>query len=111
MSPVQQPLRDRAPGRCRLMPALLCALVVGCGAPEGEQGRIEPVYDAASGRLQLLKFDANRDGTIDTWSYMDAGRIIRIELDADQNQVIDRWEYYGPDQAIEKVGSSSLNDG
>jgi hypothetical protein len=82
---------------------------LGCEAP-ADGGRVEPVYDAASGRLQLLKYDANGDGTIDTWSYMDGARVVRIELDTDQNNVIDRWEYYGPDQTIEKVGTSRAGD-
>ena len=82
---------------------------LGCGAA-GDAGRVEPVYDAASGTLQLLKYDANGDGTIDTWSYMEGARVVRIELDPDQNNVIDRWEYYGPDQTIEKVGTSRAGD-
>ena len=89
----------------------------GCGAPAGdapstslETGRVEPVYDEATGRLQLLRYDANGDGTIDTWSYMDGARVVRIELDPDQNNIIDRWEYYRPDRTIEKVGTSRAGD-
>jgi hypothetical protein len=84
---------------------------VGCGAPGSDTSRIEPVYDNATGQLQLLKYDANGDGTIDTWSYMEGARVMRIELDRDQNRVVDRWEYYGPDQTIEKVGASRTDDG
>lgn len=82
---------------------------MACGTPPAG-GRVEPVYDDATGRLQLLKYDANGDGTIDTWSYMDGARVVRIELDRDQNNIIERWEYYGPDQAIEKVGTSRAGD-
>jgi hypothetical protein len=100
------------------IPILIVGLTsLGCGAAGDDgpstllgAGRVEPVYDAASGRLQLLKYDANGDGTIDTWSYMDGARVVRIELDPDQNNVIDRWEYYGPDQTIEKVGTSRAGD-
>ena len=92
------------------IPILVAGLTsIACGTPAGG-GRVEPVYDDATGRLQLLKYDANGDGTIDTWSYMDGARVVRIELDPDQNNVIDRWEYYGPGQAIEKVGTSRLGD-
>jgi 5-hydroxyisourate hydrolase-like protein (transthyretin family) len=92
------------------IPILIVGLTsAACGTPAGG-GRIEPVYDDATGRLQLLKYDANGDGTIDTWSYMDGARVVRVELDPDQNNVIDRWEYYGSDQAIEKVGTSRAGD-
>ena len=92
------------------IPILIGSLTsLGCGAA-GDNGRVEPVYDGATGKLQLLKYDASGDGTIDTWSYMDGARVVRIELDPDQNNVIDRWEYYGPDQTIEKVGTSRAGD-
>ena len=87
-----------------------------CRAPAGDPstslgaGTIEPVYEETTGKLQLLKYDANGDGTIDTWSYMDGARVVRIELDPDQNNIIDRWEYYRPDHTIEKVGTSRAGD-
>ena len=73
--------------------------------------RIEPVYDQQTGKLKLLKYDSNGDGSIDTWSYMDGARIVRIEIDQDGDGKIDRWEYYGSDQKLEKVGASRSNDG
>ncbi len=73
--------------------------------------RIEPVYDQQTGKLKLLKYDSNGDGSVDTWSYMDGARIVRIEIDQDGDGKIDRWEYYGPDQKLEKIGSSRSNDG
>jgi hypothetical protein len=84
------------------------APLVACGTSDG---RVEPVYDAASGRLELLKYDANADGRVDTWSYMDGSRVVRIEIDTDHNDVIDRWEYYAADETLEKVGSSRGKDG
>ncbi len=81
----------------------------GCSAP-GSTNRVEPEYDRATGRLQLLKYDGNGDGRIDTWSYMDGARVVRIELDPDQNDVIDRWEYYGAGKQLEKVGTSRAGD-
>jgi hypothetical protein len=92
---------------------LACALAsTGCrwGNPDAGK-RIEPVYDKNTGKLQLLKYDSNGNGTIDTWSYMDGARVVRIEIDNDEDGKIDRWEYYGPDQKIEKVGFSRSKDG
>src|SRR5687768_1021434 len=91
---------------------LFCALTVsgaGCGAPASRN--IEPVYDPQTGKLQLLKHDANRNGKVDTWSYMDGTSVLRIEIDNDENGSVDRWEYYDAGQKLEKVGSSRANDG
>lgn len=82
-----------------------------CGTAPDETSRIEGVYDQTTGRLELLKYDADGDGTVDTWSYMDGARVLRIELDGNQDNRIDRWEYYGPDQQIEKIGLSMKRDG
>jgi hypothetical protein len=86
-------------------------LVAGCGAPTINPGRIEPTYDDSTGRLKLLKYDANSDGKVDTWSYMDGAVIVRIEIDTNHDGLLDRWEYYEPDGRIEKVGSSRRQDG
>lgn len=59
----------------------------------------------------LLKYDSNGNGKVDTWSYMDGARVVRIEIDRDEDGKIDRWEYYGPDQKLEKIGSSRAQDG
>lgn len=97
---------------------VLCAVVAVAVSIAGCQGRdpeaakrIQPVYDQKTGKLQLLKYDSDKNGVIDTWSYMDGARVVRIEIDKDEDGKIDRWEYYGPDQKLEKVGFSRLNDG
>jgi len=69
------------------------------------------VLDTKTGKLQLLKYDSNGNGTVDTWSYMDGVRILRIEIDADEDGKLDRWEHYGADQKLEKVGLSPSGDG
>ena len=70
-------------------------LAVACSANRpSDHGAITPEYDKTSGKLQLLKFDSNNDGKIDTWSYMDGARVVRIEIDRDGDGKIDRWEYY-----------------
>jgi hypothetical protein len=99
-------LRQTAPGSAVLALALVLS---ACGDKSGN--RIEPVYNKQTGELQLLKYDSDGDGKVDTWSYMDGTRILRIEIDKDEDGKIDRWEYYGADQKLEKVGSSRANDG
>ena len=90
---------------------LLCLTqlwILGCGSSSTD---IEPVYDRKTGKLQLLKYDANGDGKVDTWSYMDGARVVRIEIGRDADGKIDRWEYYDVNQKLEKVGFSRANDG
>jgi len=83
-----------------------------CQSTDSQATRlIQPVYDKSTGKLQLLKYDSNKNGVVDTWSYMEGARVVRIEIDKDEDGKIERWEYYGPDQKIEKVGFSRSNDG
>jgi EF hand len=96
--------------RCSILIGSLAA--AGCdGAASAAPKRLQPVYDQATGKLQLLKYDANGDGKVDTWSYMDGAAIVRIEIDSDGDGKIDRWEHYGADRRLEKVGTSRSNDG
>jgi hypothetical protein len=84
----------------------------GCGGPSSQaRAGIEPVYDKQTGRLQLLRYDSNQNGKVDTVSYMDGARVLRIEIDRDEDGKIERWEYYGSDQKLEKVGFSLAADG
>src|SRR2546427_9069613 len=97
--------------RVTIISVLVTALLSSaCGDDADAKKRIEPVYDK-TGKLQLLKYDANGNGKVDTWSYMDGARVVRIEIDKDEDGKIDRWEYYGADQKLEKVGTSRTNDG
>jgi hypothetical protein len=89
---------------------ILAGLVIGCSpTPTGEQPRAE--YDWTRGRLKALTYDANRNGKNDAVSHMDGTRVIRIDLDLDENGKVERWDFYRPDQKLEKVGLSRLNDG
>jgi hypothetical protein len=90
---------------------LFCALLLGAGCRSRETPKIEPVYDKLTGKLQLLKYDSNGNGKVDTWSYMDGTRVLRIEIDQDEDGKIDRWEYYDANQKLEKTGTSRANDG
>jgi antitoxin component YwqK of YwqJK toxin-antitoxin module len=87
-------------------------VVLACaGADQPARARIAPEYDKKTGKLQLLKYDSNGNGKVDTWSYMDGGRIVRIEIDTNEDGRIDRWEYYGADQKLEKVALATNGDG
>ena len=68
-------------------------------------------YDKNTGKLDRLAYDANKNGRLDSWSYMDGTTVLRVEIDKDEDGRIERWEYYGPDQKLEKVGISRANDG
>jgi len=85
-----------------------------CGADSG-QARLKATtkasYDPNTGKLQQITYDANRNGTIDTWTYMDGTRILRAEVDTDEDGKVDRWEIYGENNTLEKVGFSRAKDG
>jgi len=83
----------------------------GWGGADDQKKRIEPGYDNQTGRLQLLKYDSDGDGKVDTVSYMDGARLLRIEIDKDEDGTIERWEHYEADQKLQKVGLSRANDG
>jgi hypothetical protein len=85
--------------------------IVACDAAPTPRNRIEPTYNAKTGKLETLKYDAGGDGKFGTVSYMDGARIVRIEIDRDGDGKVDRWEYYGPEQKLEKIGFSRANDG
>lgn len=89
---------------------VITLLQAACTAPP-QRARIEPVYDNQTGKLQLLKYDADGNGVFDTFSYMDGSRVVRIEIDRNEDGRIERWEYYGPDQKLQKVGFSRAQDG
>jgi hypothetical protein len=102
-----------------LMPVVLAFTFVvtpSCSRPEPPKydvgnAQVQGHYDKTTGKLTSITYDSNRNGKIDTWSYMDGARVVRIEIDKDEDGKIDRWEYYTPDQKLEKVGYSRANNG
>ncbi len=72
---------------------------------------ISAEYNKTTGKLNLLKYDSDGNGKVDTWSYMDGARVVRIEIDKDEDGKIERWEYYDTNQKLVKVGTSRANDG
>jgi hypothetical protein len=75
-----------------------------------DKGNVKADYNPTTGRLTRLEVATNKNGVIDTWSYMDATRIDRIEIDRDENGKIDRWEHY-VDGKIARIGTSTRGDG
>ena len=100
------------------LPVLLASALVAaaCSRPEPPKydvgnAQIQGHYDRQTGKLTQITYDSNKNGKIDTWSYMDGARVFRIEIDKNEDGKIDRWEYYTPDQKLEKVGYSRANSG
>jgi hypothetical protein len=100
----------RCVGLC-LATTVMCSGLTGCRPTSPATRTIEPIYDKASGRLQLLKYDADGDGRVETFGYMDGSRVVRIEVDRNGDGTIDRWEYYGAQRRLERVGFSRAGDG
>ena len=97
--------------------ALSSANCAGCRAEDPETARIKattlPTYDTKTGKLSRLTADLNKNGKIDTWTYMDGARIIRSERDRNEDGKIDYWEYNLPDGkgGIEHVEEDTNGDG
>jgi len=96
----------------------LCALAAACDSTpdprttnfQVKRGNVTAQYDDKSGRLKRLEVDTNKNGVVDTWTFMDGTRIDRIEIDKDENGKIDRWEHY-QDGKLASVGTSTRGDG
>ena len=94
-----------------LYSAFLAVFVLtGCNKP-AENKQIEPVYDKQTGKLQVLKYDRDKNGTAETISHMDGTRILRIEIDENEDGTVDRWEHYDAGQKLVKVGTSRAANG
>src|SRR3954471_507579 len=92
---------------------VLGILALSCSNPAKERERlgITPTYDKATGRLKELTYDSNHNGTVDTWTDMDAARPIQTRIDRNEDGRIDRWEYYDTAGKLVKVGFSRKDDG
>jgi hypothetical protein len=64
---------------------LVFALISSACGPSSDSKKIEPIYDKQTGRLQVLKYDSDGDGKVDTISHMDGARVLRIDIDKDED--------------------------
>ena len=94
-------------------PVCVLAVTLAAGAacaPDPEQLRaqrtIDAEYDIETGRLALITFGSDDNGTVDTWSYIDGNTVLQIEIDQNEDGVVERWNYYVGDRILETVGSS-----
>ena len=101
--------------------------VGGCRARSNTADQVRPTYDKESGHLTRLEADANGDGKIDTWGYMDGMRVVRVEIDENGDGRVDRWEFHRgqgapadrlgqaadarPDRTLERVERATRLDG
>jgi len=108
--------------------ALLTALgSAGCapgrdtpGSVSTGAGQVKPEY-GKDGRLTRIDRDADGNGVIDTWGYMDGVRVLRVEVDEDGDGRVDRWEYHADsapapgsqdaDNTIERIERATRHDG
>jgi len=85
--------------------------VYGCNGAATHTATIRPSYDNATGRLKELAYDANGNGSVDTWTEMDGSRPLRSRVDINEDGKIDRWEEYDENGGLAKVGFSRTNNG
>ena len=94
---------------------VLASLAAASCAPDPEKERLkattQATYNKETGRLERLTYDANKNGVIDTWTYMDGTRTLRSEVDANEDGKVERWEDYGDDGKVEKVALSRADTG
>jgi hypothetical protein len=97
-----------------ILGAVVAAGVIGWAVWPRNTGQAdaEAEYNKSTGRLEKLVTDLNKNGVMDTVSYMDGTRFVRNELDHDENGKTERWDFFLPDgKTIEKVGLATRNDG
>jgi hypothetical protein len=95
---------------CLCVSVVSVVLLLSCSRPPHDAPDATAVYNK-DGVLEQIQVDRDRNGVLDTWSYMNGSRIVRIEIDRDEDGKVERWEYYGADEALEKVGYSRAGDG
>ena len=93
----------------RLLIASSFAFAACSGPPDSR--RAAPSYDAFTGRLIQLSADQDGDRKVDQWTYLDGNRPLRGEADTDGDGRVDRWEYFDANAQLQRVGTSSRNDG
>ena len=89
---------------------IVVALLASAACDDPDKARIAATtqfsYDKVTGRLTRVTADLNKNGRIDTWTYMDGPAILRSESDLDEDGKIDRWEFNAPDGKILKIAQA-----
>ena len=55
-----------------------------------EVGLFFPQYDATTKRIDLVMYDLNKNGFIDTWVYRKGPHTSQVDIDRDEDGAIDR---------------------
>jgi len=93
-------------------PFVLCGMLAGCSTQASTVGDApQAKYDATSGHLRELAFDATHSGRNNAIGFMDGTQIQRIEVDEDGDGQVDRWEFYDARRHLERVGISRHHNG
>ena len=75
--------------------------------PYGDQHasdpRVRKEYDARTGQLTLIVFDADANRVLDTWSYMSGERLMRMDVDDDEDGKPDRRSFYGAREVLART--------
>lgn len=80
----------------RAIPLLATLGLVACqaAAPGGNTAYVRPGYDPATGELDRITYDRNKDGVPDAWLELASNIPVKAELDDDFDGAPDRWEHY-----------------
>ena len=89
--------------------AVMFLLTAGCDRPD--EVKVQATYDATTGKLTCLTADVDKDGRIDTWTYMDGTTPLRSEQDMNADGKIERWEFSRSDGTALKVALSRRQTG
>jgi hypothetical protein len=102
-------------GGVTLIALLVAALAGGCR--DAERDRIRATtqlgYNSSTGTLSLVTADLDRNGRIDTVTFLEDGRILRSERDRDEDGRADFWEFNVPDGTggLDHTAEDSNRDG
>jgi hypothetical protein len=95
--------------------ALLVAVVYVSACSNAARERqtlgVDAVYDTTTGRLSELRYDADKNGRIDTWTAMDGARPISARIDRNEDGTPERWEYYDALMQLARVAFSRSGEG
>jgi len=108
-------LRTGLRGATPTFVALVLVTTAACSSSSpkdhADAAGVQASYSKTTGKLELVTYDTNRDGTADAWAHMEGTRLVRMDIDRDYDGTLDRWEYYAANGDMERVGFSRAGDG